>query len=534
MALTESKERNTRPSETDRDRPSRASQPPHHVAPKAFGWNVVAATLLAAILRCFRLGEQSLWIDEVFTWYNAAIGQPLGALELFSNIHGPLHALILHGWGSVAGDSEWALRLPSAVFGTAMVPAMAWLARRWLGSDTAVAAAWLTAASPFLVWYGQEARNYSLLMLCAVVSATSLLGLRERVTPGRTFAYLGAAAAGVLSNLSFVFLAPLHLRWWLAGSAPTRARLGVLVVVALGLVLIAAPWLRQSTDIWDWERLDPTREAPAEESPLRGLTTFHSAALPYAAHTFSVGYTLGPSPRELRGDASAGVLKRHLPIVGLSVLVFGALAVLGLVEMRRRRRLLEALIWLVVPALLVSYVAIQNFKVFHPRYVAVAMPALLLVFAAGFASLRPRARMAFAAVVAVLWGASLWNHYFVPSYGKEDFRSAAALIASEGTEGEKVVAVNSVDMLDYYYRGPMPVESFWLGFARDPAKLRSRFTAAVGADSVTGRWIVMSRPEDLDPHGAFVRLMTSEYPAATRHTYEGVTVWHLDGRSGNE
>jgi predicted membrane-bound mannosyltransferase len=106
---------------------------------------------VAAALRWFHLGHQSLWIDEVISWGYARVGGHLTFTHLTENVHGPLYAWILHAWSRVAGESEWALRAPSAVCGVALVPATAWLSARWLGRETLVPAAWLAAGSPYLI-----------------------------------------------------------------------------------------------------------------------------------------------------------------------------------------------------------------------------------------------------------------------------------------------------------------------------------------------------------------------------------------------
>src|SRR6185436_15635846 len=138
---------------------------------------------------------------------------------------------------------EWALRFPSVVFGTLLVPATAWFAARWLGREARVPAAWLAAGAPFLVWYAQEARNYSLLMLCVAVSGALLLELRERIDPARLAGYAAATLAGLLSNLSFVFLAPLHLGWWIGTPGRRGRRLLLTGALAVGFVLVLIPWL---------------------------------------------------------------------------------------------------------------------------------------------------------------------------------------------------------------------------------------------------------------------------------------------------
>lgn len=481
--------------------------------------------IAAALLRLFRLGHQSLWIDEIFTWRSAGVGEAWSAARLLEDVHGPLYSLGLHLWTAVAGDSEWALRLPSALLGVALVAAVSRLSARWLGEETALPAAWLAAGSPFLVWYGQEARNYTLLMLCACLSSVLLLRLRERVSAAGVAGYLAAAWAGLMSNLSFALLGPAHLHGWLATSGSRARRVARAALVGAALVLLASPWVPQIRRIWDWPRLRPSREVAAAETPLRGTTTFHAAALPFAAASFAVGTTLGPPVRELRARPGLATLRPHLVPLAAATVVFGALTVLGGRALRRRGRLAEALLWLLVPALIVSYFALQNFKVFHPRYLAVALPAWLALLAAAFADLRPRGRAGFAAAVALLWGLSLRNHYFDPRYGKEDMRSAGALLASRAVAGERIVAANTEALLFYYYRGPVPIVTYWLGWAADPVARRERLDRLI-ADA-PGAWVVLSRGEDLDPPGAFARDLDERHPDAERFQFEGVRMWHL-------
>jgi 4-amino-4-deoxy-L-arabinose transferase-like glycosyltransferase len=486
---------------------------------------VLAATLAAACLRLFHLGHQSLWIDEVFSWYSAGVGTPLAALDPLDNVHGALHGLLLHGLAGVLGDAEWVLRLPSAIAGVLTVPAMAWLGALWLGPRVAAPAAWLAAGSPFLVWYSQEARNYALLILFTVLAGGALLSMRDRLRPGPLAGYVAASAAGLLSNPGFAFLAPLHLRWGLGapGRRARRAALAAAVALLLGLLLL--PWAPSAVATWDWARLAPGRAAPAGEEALRGTTTFHALALPYAAWVFSAGYGLGPPLREMRRLGPGEALRRHAPVVAAGAGLFGVLGALGLAAMARRRRLFDFALWVGVPVVVVSYFALQNFKVFHPRYVAMAAPALLLVYAVALADSSRGVRRALAAGLVLAWGLALWNHYFDPARAKDDYRGAARLVAERGARGETVVAVRAIDPLIYYYRGSLPLNALWLGHVRDPARLDRELDRLL--DGARGAWIVLSREEDLDPAGIFARRMAERFPDGELHAFAGVRVWHV-------
>jgi 4-amino-4-deoxy-L-arabinose transferase-like glycosyltransferase len=486
--------------------------------------SLAAATLVAAALRLFRLGHQSLWVDETFTWASAGGGGSLSLRDLLENVHGPLYSLALHAWMRIAGESEWALRFPSALAGILTVPAMAWLAWRWLGREVAAPAAWLAAGSPFLLWYAQETRNYAWLMLWTAASLAALFELRARGGAVAAVRVIALSGAGLLTNLSFALLAPLQLRAWLGGDAATRrGRRLALAVAAVALLAIASPWIPQVLRTWDWRRLAPARAA-AGEPALRGATTFHPAALPFALHAFAVGYTLGPSLRELRANAGLRALRPHVPELAATALTFGILGGLGIAAIARRRATIDLLLWVVAPAVLVSYFASQNFKVFHPRYLAVAVPGVLLVFAAGLADLPATGRRLLGAAVALLWIVSLQHHYFVPAYGREDYRGALARVKAGLLPGEQLIAAGAEEPVSFYSR-PLPTAGFWLGYAAQPATLERKLDEALAR--APGTWIVLSRPEDLDPAGRFAATLEREHPGAEQPGFEGVRLWHV-------
>ncbi len=493
---------------------------------------MAAAILVAAALRLFRLGSQSLWIDEVLTWVNASVGRPFLFADLVHELHGPLFSVIVHAWTRVAGDSEWAMRLPSALFGIATVPAMAWLAGRWLGRETALPAAWLTAGSPFLVWYSQESRNYALLALCTVLSAGTLLGLARAPRTRTVLGYAAAAAGGLLSNWTFLFVVPVHAWWWWGGAAGRARRLALLAGVLALLALVGLPFLPQLSRTWDWARLSPGRVPAPDELALRGSTTFHAAALPFALHAFAVGYTLGPSLRELRADAGLATVARHAPGIAVVALVFGTLGLLGLRAVARRGRTFDAWLWMAAPAALLSWMAASNFKVFNPRYLMVAMPAFLLVLAAGLADARVGTRRVLGGAVAALWALSLVHHYWDPRYGKEDYRGAAAILRARASADERIISINTEDPLAYYYRGPLPAAAVWLGLIGHPERLDRMMGEAM--EGAGGVWVVASRTEDLDPSGAFARRFDTLYPDAERFALNGVRLWHLRLRLAQE
>src|SRR4051794_24850877 len=145
----------------------------------------------------------------------------------------PLYYVLAWLWEKVFGHGEAGLRSLSALFGTLTVP-VAWRAARgWVDSPRAgVVTAALVAFNPFFVWYSQEARSYSLLVLTA---ALTLLFLARR-----SYGLWALTAALALCTHYFAAFLLVPEAVWLLWSK-RRARSAWLAtggVVAVGIALI--------------------------------------------------------------------------------------------------------------------------------------------------------------------------------------------------------------------------------------------------------------------------------------------------------
>ena len=114
--------------------------------PRAVLWG---ATAVAAALRLYALGDPSLWNDELSTWRRQ---RPNLLSDEFwklvnGDVHPPGYQIVMHLWCMVFGDSEVALRLPSALSGIATVPALFVLCGRLFDRRAAALAAVFTAIS---------------------------------------------------------------------------------------------------------------------------------------------------------------------------------------------------------------------------------------------------------------------------------------------------------------------------------------------------------------------------------------------------
>lgn len=162
---------------------------------------LLAITLLAAALRLPTLALESLWYDEIFTAWLA--GLPISNLitATLGDVHPPTWYLIEWVVSHTLGTGEFSLRLVSALAGVALVPAV-WRLAAALDLPRE-AAALVTALAPFGIYYSQEARPYSLLMLATTLATVGLLERRWWVL------VLSASVALYLHNLAALYVAAL-------------------------------------------------------------------------------------------------------------------------------------------------------------------------------------------------------------------------------------------------------------------------------------------------------------------------------------
>lgn len=166
-------------------------------------------TLLAAgaLLRLATLDVQSYWIDEAVTV--ELVHKPLRAMlgELpDSERNPPLHYVALWAWSRAFGTSEVALRLVSAIAGTATVWFVFAAGRHLFHVKAGMWAATLASVSPVLVWYSQEARPYALLTLFV---ASALWAWARYATDGGArwlMAWAVLSTAGILTHYFAAFL----------------------------------------------------------------------------------------------------------------------------------------------------------------------------------------------------------------------------------------------------------------------------------------------------------------------------------------
>lgn len=129
----------------------------------------ILITIVGGLLRFFRLGRKSLWLDELGQLFVSSKSIPDLFENLSSHLSPPLDYLFLH-LTLLLGDSEFLVRFNSALFGSLTIFVFFLLTRALFSNEIAFFSSVLLAVSRFHIHYSQQARMYSLFCLLATLS----------------------------------------------------------------------------------------------------------------------------------------------------------------------------------------------------------------------------------------------------------------------------------------------------------------------------------------------------------------------------
>lgn len=395
---------------------------------------VVGPALLAAVLCVYRIDSRSLGFDEGAT---VAIASQHGAALRSAIAHdgGNMagYYVLLHALIGLFGSSQLILRLPAAIGAALTAGLVQVLALRLFDRPAALATGALTAVSLPLVFWGQSARSYTLLVALSAASFLALvLALQGARAPAAWVAYVVCTALAVYASLMALLIVPAQLVVLLWHRERWRAHLSALLGVALCCIPLAVLAAHRGSGQLFWV---PRPDGTSIKQVAEALT---SAGLEPSFHATST-------------------------TIALLVVTLGALAASAALALRPRPALGPALIvsWLAVPVALALIESFVGQSIFLPRNLLMCVPAAALLLGWGITRM-PIPQLA-------VWGALaafvvLRALQVAPSYGvsPENWRAATTYVIDAAKAGDCIAFYPSDgrDAFQYYVRGrpaPRPV-----------------------------------------------------------------------------
>jgi uncharacterized membrane protein len=433
--------------------------------------------VFSASVRFYGLGEQSLDCEEFYTLVPAAghdyraqskakpLDVPLPVQEyrgrltarsedgsetgladvtdvLRRDVHLPGYFYFMHFWIKAFGISEWALRLPSALFGVLSVVVFFFLGSRLFDPSVGFLGALLMAAMPDQVYYSQEARMYSLLVLL-LVSSTYAITLAEQrpssVWPYALYAIL--SVCGLYTHYVYLFCFGFQSIFVWVGAWNGRWRIHRWLISQLAVILAFSPW---------------TFVALAQKRAASGTLAW--------ARTGSTDISI---PGELLIQFTSLISVPELPLGLLSVIIGYSLLMLGIVSVRSKQPILCLLgLWIGIPIIgiltLDQLMGTQGIRV--ARYWLVITPALYLLMSVGVDTIKSRyVRLTLVSILGLLLCVSaIWTTTGRIRKKPDDYKQLTRYIERQLKESDEGIVLTDgmraiPFALGYYGEGPMTV-----------------------------------------------------------------------------
>lgn len=398
-------------------------------------------TVVAACLRFYGLGIQSLWDDELWTWRISHYDTFMRMMRegVLPDYHPPAWQIVIYLIQRYIGDSETALRFPSALCGTLAVPAVYLVASRLYSRREGLLAALFLAVLWFPLVESQEARAYSMLLLFTLLSVWFWLRMMD--FPARTGKLLFRDCAGYvvcsalcayLHYFGFFFVILQAIAALLLTLRRPRRLLIVLGIYA-AVLLIYSPWLAVFLKHSSRYPSFLPRPRPAT------LLNYYEFCFNRSAWMLAVAGALWL--------ALFGLFIYDMAAKKRSQSIAGDLLSPGLL----------LVLWLTVPVLGIYVRSQLATPVFAPRYLFFCAPAAYILLARAVAriSVKPMIGTFVGAALAAffLWHVIFAMRFYTQPY-KEQFREAVGHIVTKMSEYPSPLVIGGATdqkHYDYYF-----------------------------------------------------------------------------------
>ncbi len=393
---------------------------------------IVIIMAFGTVLRLFQVATQSLWFDELLSITISRL--PLNQV-IFSpaSIDPPLYYVLLHFWMMI-GRNDYIVRLLSVVPGILGIPAIFVLGRKLFGTTVGWIAAIIFAINPYQLFYAQEARMYSLLVLFSILSLWTYARAQDF---GRVRDWMLWICTMLLAlythNFAGLLLVALDAdamwRWY-----QNRRHITPIVIANILIGLAFLPWFVILVQKFSWLIPALWNQPP---SPLQLFMTIFS---------FVFGFTL---------DSWVIPIALVFLLAALAFIITASWEELRSKATHANRSL--RLLWLTaLLPLVITYLVSQWKPVYLDRLLLESSPAFYLLFAWGVVSSERRMPIRFIGLLsAPIILLALVNYYTRPDFWKPPIRETIEYVASNRTANELVVHTSGSSFLGGLFYDPL-------------------------------------------------------------------------------
>jgi uncharacterized membrane protein len=393
---------------------------------------ILALSLVGLGLRF--MVSRSIWLDEAISIAQAQLpfDEMLDGLAAY-DVHPPLHHAVLWLTVRVLGTGELAVRVPSIIAGTLLIPTLYGAGRDLYDRRVGLVAAALGSVAPIAIWYSQEARMYAIFMLFSLIAVWAQVRV---LRTGRFWAWAvySVATAAMIWTQYFAILQVLVQQGAFAMAYWQRRRSGdgrrlrrSWIASTLAILLLLAPL---------WPLLEGQLHAYTDRSAGQILPAQAGLGAARPSDQLSVYAFIAATVWSVWGYHADAAMAQIVALWPLGMLLL-------LVLLGRGYSQLSTLLLSVaaIPALVLFMVGLGQRNLFEPRYFAGAVSAGLLLMARLASSAENRgARTIMVGVLLATLVVGLADQQLNGANPRlYDFRGALALVSANAEPGDVVI-----------------------------------------------------------------------------------------------
>jgi len=386
------------------------------------------------LISYFFLIHQSLQLDEAQSLWQASHSLRGLFYVVALDVHVPLYHVILHYWMLFFGHGVVAVRLLSLAFFLITIPLSYILARQILRRQWALFLVVAYSFSPFMDWYANVARMYTLLVLMSMLSIICFLRIL-RTGKGWLW-YALVSLIGAYTHYFFLFTLASEGIFYLLNRQrfPARSLLRLLLIAA-AVVVALSPWLYYFHSLGSASTTRPDLPQP---STVDFFNVFSQFFFGFQTNTVNT------------------ILLSSWPIIMLG-------ALLAVVRNKRNNPAVNLMFTTaLVPILLAYLISLTITPFFLSRYMISCVPPLFI--AALWVISNYGRRLAAAVVVLVLIAGTVASYQQISSPStplKEHYKEAVDAINAQVQPQDLVVISTpfTIYPVEYYYTGSAQIDT---------------------------------------------------------------------------
>lgn len=316
------------------------------------------ASLVLGFVSGWTIFTQSIRLDESQSLWAAShtFGGVLKFIAL--DVHTPLYPIMLHLWLTIFGYNIIAARILSLVFLLFSLVVLWLILSENVERRLMIISFVAVTFSPFLVWYGNEARMYTLFMFFTLLNALFYLRMVSNPTEGwRKWGgwYLAAGVGGVFTHYFFWLMLGIELAYglWRGISKKVDWRwVRNLALSQAGMLALLSPWIIFAVRQGLFENMAPSLTRPSLYGLMAGWVDYF------------IGY---------QSTQVTGTVLSLWPVAVLGVILF--------LTSRVKTKIKHVgfwLMWAILPWFVTFVVSFWR-PVFLPRYLVFTLPAILVI-----------------------------------------------------------------------------------------------------------------------------------------------------------